>query len=117
MNDLPLFRDLPADDTPADADDDDRLARVYIVTTSGRGSKNVFITTVRDAKKICSLPETCVKNGSRSWMYMWTAHDIPMTLKEARAQNRGKLQADDGRFAKLFAQNGIEIIKSYSLAE
>jgi hypothetical protein len=90
----------------------EQQAALVCICSSGSHGRVLYKTTIGDAQKICSLPETqgCGRGGA--WLLAWTS-------EENFAANGGTLEvnrdferktADDGRFSALFDAHGIVAI-------
>jgi hypothetical protein len=96
----------PAEPPPEEYDGQPAL--VYLSTEHGAG-RLLWKCTVRDAKKICSLPGTSGKYLGNEWAYFWTTLKNYVGAGGSLAKYQKKhYQKDDGRFAEIFKANGIK---------
>jgi len=92
-------------------DYESKPAFVYMCTMHGAG-RVLYETTVRDAIRICELPETQGMGRGGPWFYAWTTQEN-FVKNGGNLESKTHKQADDGRFAGLFKEMGIQAVPCF----
>ena len=86
---------------------DKDLAFVYIATFKASSTNNIlYVMSVADAMKVCSDPRTQGRGQYGYWMLCWTL--VERLQHEADSYTPEIIRKDDGRFANLFNELGVE---------